>query len=248
MSAESPSTTTPRRWRLRFTLRVLLVVVAAVCVFLAIWTQRARQQRRVVERLRQSSRTTIHYDFQFKNGRARIDDRSGQYEESKVPAFLREAFGTDFFHTLTAVYSSDPKIIKELPDLPSLELLSLDSDSLVDSDLAPVPEIHGLRSVFIQGDIRNPHSTTHVSDDSLAMIPRLRHIKEVFLCGDGFTRQGIISLASARNLEWVWLEGCTAGVDRSALDALKNLPRLRYLHVSQGRGRERKTVEEWSPE
>src|SRR5262245_11051759 len=105
--------------RLRFTLRLLFLVFALICGLLAWWTQRARAQRQVAQKLSQLSDTSFQYDYQFKNGGGRIEHRTGKYKESRVPEILLRTFGVDFFHSLTVVYTSNPAAIKELTALPS---------------------------------------------------------------------------------------------------------------------------------
>src|SRR4051812_10801957 len=105
------------RPQLRFTLRLLLAAVTVLCVALGIWTHRARVQRQLVERIRQSG-GDVTYDLQSSVGGVGLGPLH-------VSSLLIPWLGNDFFHDVSDADVREAKLIRELPRLRNLACLHI---------------------------------------------------------------------------------------------------------------------------
>src|ERR1051326_8272874 len=95
------------RW-LRFSLRTLLLLVMALCVWLGIQVNAARRQREAVAVLEKAGATVI-YDYQVAMPPAgtawlrRVVNPDRQ-QLPPGPAWLRQQIGDDYFRTVVSVF------------------------------------------------------------------------------------------------------------------------------------------------
>lgn len=213
----------PRRWWPRFTLRVLLALVTLLCIGLGWWTQRAREQRRVVQ-LIEAGGGMVCYER---------DGPEPAYEPGSFKGWLVERMGRDYFEGIVAAYLHDRKLLRHLPTLRSLRQLHVYDHNLKDEDLATVGRCRELRVLYVsEGELPgNDQSRTQLGDQSLRVIARLEKLEVVELHGTDFTRSGIEALATAPSLQTLVIGLCDASVEARDFDKLRRLGRIKSLQA-----------------
>jgi hypothetical protein len=221
MSTESPSR---RRTIFRFTLRILLVAMTALCLGLGVWTHRAREQRRIVERIQQWG-GMVCYE---RDGPEAPEPRNFAVE------WLAGALGRDYFERVDEVLIHDRATIEHAVQLPRLKALRSYDIALTDQDLEPLVRCRYLKSLMIRdshfhGDQTLPKS--RITDKSLALIAELPMLEVAELHGTGFTRVGIDALARSPRLTSLEIGLCDSSVVASDFDDIKRIGRIRSLRA-----------------
>jgi hypothetical protein len=200
--------------RLRFTLRLLLAGITLLCVALGIWTHRAREQRRIVERIREHG--VVFYDYKLSSYLPLgVFKETEPVFESPFPQWIVATLGEDFFHPVIVVQTFDPLILEDLTRLRRLKSLSICSESIDDRQFTPVGRIPSLEYLDA-----GPYGTSFdpiprvapIGDESLRVIGQLPRIRCIHLFGKGFTAAGLASLARAHLLQEVQLCYCDQSV------------------------------------
>jgi hypothetical protein len=125
-----PISTKPRRGWLRISLRTLLLVVAAIAVWLGVQVNRATNQRRAV-RMVGDRGGLVHYVHQCRTRPVQLGDfyPSSAFDptiEAAGPAWLRRFLGEEYFQDVIYVNleghvasegDADAKLIAALPTL-----------------------------------------------------------------------------------------------------------------------------------
>ena len=112
MTPTSPPPPSRPRIRLHFTLRLLLATLTLLCLALGWWTHRAREQQRLVVRIRESG-GRVEYDYQ--RSEQFIRSLKKWQSVSQVPKWLLDLLGEDYFHEVIEVWISDPSLLSDLP-------------------------------------------------------------------------------------------------------------------------------------
>jgi hypothetical protein len=216
-----------RQWRLRFTLRIVLATITILCVWLAIHTQRARMQQRIVRQVR-SNFGRVYYDYQMCGGTPRDF-------ASPIHPTLIKLLGEDFFHTVVEVHvRGDSSVLAELHSLWWLNRLGILKESLTDEELAPIAELKSLRSLAIQSDQHNSTDypdTTRIGDRSLALIGQMPALEEAYIEGYQFTAEGLAALARSPSLRSVYVGVCDASVDTQVAEPFLQAGRVKSLRI-----------------
>jgi hypothetical protein len=214
------NSTRPRRLWPRFTLRVLLVFVTLVGVGLGYWTHRAREQRRIVERIEQGG-GMVCYE---RDGPDAPEPRYFAVE------WLAKVLSRDYLERVVSANVHDREIVRDLGRLRSLESLLITND-LSDDDvvaLARCRNLHVLQIVNVDG---TAVPKVQISDKSLHVISRLPKLQIARLNGQGFTREGIDALATSTTLRDLFIRHCDPSVTASDFDHLKRSGHLDVLNV-----------------
>ena len=212
-----------RRW-FQYSLRTLLLAVAAISVWLAIVTSAASRQRRAVAQIR-GLEIRIVYDYQL-----RSDLREDPNAIAPGPTWLRSAIGDDYFQTVVGVKAPSlwaatrrypnpvgGAALQAIGRFTKLRVLDLNRTSITDAGLACITPLKSLESLCL--------FSTHGSDAGLAYIGELKSLKELDLNSTQITDAGLVHLRGLANLESLNLAG-TKISDRG----LENLgPLLRSL-------------------
>ncbi|HEX5102945.1 MAG TPA: hypothetical protein VFV87_03995 [Pirellulaceae bacterium] len=173
MSPTSKSKTPAcRRFWPRFTLGVLLVAVTVVGIGLGIWTHRARDQRRIVKHIRETS-GDVAYAWE-----PHVSPQHGTVS-SPVPAWLLDRLGEDFFHSVDRAYGGNEVDLAQVSRLTHLRVLEIGKSDLTDSELKCVTRLHSLKELIIHQDQRNPQygGTTKITNRSLALLAQMSQLE-----------------------------------------------------------------------
>ncbi|MGH7139143.1 MAG: hypothetical protein ACREHD_25635, partial [Pirellulales bacterium] len=141
----------PRRPRLQYGLRSLLLATLVVCLALGWYVERVRRQRQAVAALREAG-AGIDYSA---SGDPFADDAllenpttCGEWLEFYTPTRLRGALGIDFFRRVESVDLGEadeiPPVLDQLRDLAGVRRLSLGIGLAVDDDLRVVGDLEDL--------------------------------------------------------------------------------------------------------
>lgn len=226
-------------YRLRFTLRVLLAAMGIVCVALAVWTQRAREQRRIADGIAKAY-GSFTYDFEPQPTPKMYERRS------PLPAWLVERLGEDFFHSIVRAHVRGEVDLAQVARLSSLTDLTIWKEDLTDEQLLHVARLRGLTRLVIQSDKHQSlpgdyPDTTRITDRSLSLIAGLPHLEEVYLDGTHFTAAGLAQLARSASLRKVYVRFCDESVTADAaipFDAAGRVTKLTIRKWTPGKGEE----------
>jgi len=211
----------PRRdSRLRFTLRGLLALVTLLCIVLSVWTHRARQQRRLIESIRFAG-GDVHYDFQL------WGDPSKQ-TQSRIPRWILDRLGEDYFHEVTEVTVKDPALLPALTRFRRLECLTIFNRSLSDASTPPLARLRKLKALSVYpddwGGAVGP-VVTDVGDGTLAMIAELPTLELANVMGSRITSQGLELLARSKSLRHLQIVSYDSSVDGEAAEPFRRMGR-----------------------
>ena len=127
-----------RRW-FRFSLRTLLVVIALLCIWLGIITQRANKQRTAVVAVRNAGGKAHYYNGYNDSGEILTGYRP------HGPEWLLNLLGYDYFGDIIEVELDDKQItdelVAQLKNLQELRQLSLRGVPITESALAQLSEL-----------------------------------------------------------------------------------------------------------
>lgn len=208
---DSPSRTKPIRTRLRFTLRLLLAVVTVLCICLAVWTHRAREQRRLVGRISTSG------------GKVKYDS------ELSIPTLFITWLGDDYFRDIVEAEICDAALLSELPRLHMLECLHINSHQVTDDDFAPVARLRRLKGIDIYGDYEDPN--TQIGDRSLALLAELPVLELVNLESSRVTAINLTLLTRSKSLGKLYVASPDESIDESAAEPFRQC--MSYLCIRQ---------------
>ena len=213
----------PSRVRLRFTLRLLLAGITLLCLALAIWTHRAREQRRVVERIRASG-GSVQYNYETAI-RLIGGPRPGWRGLSPVPRWLLNRLGEDYFHEVVEASITDASLLVDLPRFDHIECLHINSHALTDEEFAPVAKLRRLKAIDICGDKEDPNA--QITDRSLVILANLPDLELINLESSRVTAAGLASLARSQSLEKLYV----ASPDESMSDRAAEPLREQMTHL-----------------
>lgn len=221
----------------QFSLRGFLVVVAAICVWLAYATEGARRQHRAVAVL--DPIASIAYDDdEDADGLPEFQTRRERQRNSRAVSWLEARLGKDYFHRvigvmilrqhiepqhlmairelrsiryleLAACESVDDRVLAQLCKLPHLYDLSLNSASITDDALRYVSHFNDLEWLDLTATQINGSGFKHLNE-----LPRLSALS---LYATAVDDQHLDELAELRTLEVLYLgktHVTTAGVTR----------------------------------
>ena len=201
------------RKMVRFRLSTLLVILAVAAIWMALISNRARNQQLAIAWL-QSQGATVRMDWQFIREQG-IDRFIGKSNHSPPgPTWIRRRLGDDYFQTVIGIEGS----IEDLQRISCLtELRWL---NLRNSQLANIEELAHFRRLE-----RLTLCNTQVSDIS----PLRDSVRLESLHLTGSPVEDLSALTHASELQELGLNG----TDVIQLDSLPQLPKLRILHVDR---------------
>jgi hypothetical protein len=216
-----PPTPALRRPRFRFTLRLLIAFVTLVGLALGFWTHRAREQRRLVQRIRASGGKVAYDSHQMR--------RKPLFVQSVVPRAIIDLLGEDYFHDVVEAEIFDPALLVELPRLSNLSGLHINSHQLTDDDFAPIARLRRLRGIDIYGDKED--FNTQIGARSMKLLAELPELELINLVSSRITASDLAVLAQSKSLEKLNVASPDESLDALAADPFRE--RLSHLFISR---------------
>jgi internalin A len=178
-----------RRW-LRFSLRAVLVAIAIIAVLIWIPIQRAKTQKRAVEKIRDLG------------GVVKYDSVKSPGSQPPPLLWLHQLLGDDFFYNVWDVTFENSEINDEdlncLRDFSRLENLALRGcKNLTDAALAPCKGLATLRYVDFSG--------TNLGDQAIAQLRGCLQIGGLNAEDTKLTDAGLVDVSAFPNLRVLWL-------------------------------------------
>ena len=248
----------PRRRRLRFSVRALMLLVLMVAVILGRQVNQARRQRDAVAAIRRYG-GWVQYDYEF------INDTFIFRRTPLAPKWLRRRLGDEYFQDVYGVdlayqraggtgrwqenpHSSDD-VMAHLEAFPRLRVLRVHKGQATDAAMKHVGNLTSLEELTMEdaevGDtgvaclkgLRNLKnidiSNSRMTDAGLGCLSRLPKVEELGLQGHRFTDAGLSSLSGRTNLKGLYLGLGGAGITDAGMSHLKGLANLETLDLQK---------------
>ncbi|HVX13664.1 MAG TPA: leucine-rich repeat domain-containing protein [Pirellulales bacterium] len=194
--------------KLRFPLRLMLVLVTALCIAMGVWIAPRERQRRVVAAI-EALEGTVDYV-----------DRNQRGEESFLVTLLRRWLPPVYFDEIIEVNLADTRITDEglaqLQELSSLESLYLDNTKVTDAGLVHVRRLASLQELRV--------GNTEVTDVGVPHLLGLTSLRVLNLDNTQITDAGLARLQGIKSLNYLTLNG-TKITPEGAGKFFKALPR-----------------------
>lgn len=210
----------------QYRLRTLLVLMAAIAVWLGVISSRARRQKYVVDRIRALG-GMVDYDFQ-----KRIGGHWGTFNFKNPPPgpdWLRRLAGDDYFETVVAIIlqnrpvkDGDLALLDRLPNANALEFIAWDHVQISNDGMAHFERFHELRGLNLAGD--------EIDDRGLVHLRQLTNLRYLILVGTKITDAGVPNLQGLVNLEDELGLSYTQITDAS-VKYFKNFKKLRSIDL-----------------
>ena len=191
--SEGPKT---RRLWFRWSLRTLLVVIAVLCVAVAVPVNRASRQRRAVARLHEI------------DGIERYDYEVTPKGPPPKLAWLRNLLDIHFFDTVTIVFfigsNAHGADLKVLGEFPHLAFVNMEQSNVTGDDLAYIEHLRNVKSFGLGGS-----NATNVALEHVCRMPQVESITvDLFNRGASkVTDKGLVPLAQLKKLSSLALNG-----------------------------------------
>jgi hypothetical protein len=225
------------RW-FRFSLRTLLLLITALCVWLGIQINAARRQRDAVAAMIKAGGTVV-YDYQVAPARNTSGFPRGlrmpySIDTDKLPpgnSSLRSLFGDDCFRTVIAVIVPEPNpalqktTVDQLAELGKLKEFILFSPGadLHDNDLAALAELGQLETLQVM--------RARINGSVLRWLRNPARLKELFLCDTDVDDTAMEHIGRMTALERLMLDG--THITDAGLARLHGLKRLEFLSLGK---------------
>jgi hypothetical protein len=242
-----------RRWR-RFSLRTLLVVMTATCVWIGVVTNRANRQQRAVEAFTRRG-ASINYSYQEHPSPVPSSTFNIDYDyrtQTPGPEWLRRLIGDKYFVTPVSLRIFQPAIVTDgamplIGDLPHLERLRVTDLTLSSSELVHLRQLPRLKLLTFSGNSISPTEASpdfeflsrmsqlevfsidapQFGDDQMKSLANCSQLRQAFLQETTVGDAGLAQLAHMRNLQMLNL--MRTKVTDAGMKHLARLPKLTYL-------------------
>jgi hypothetical protein len=240
----APICAIPRRRWVRYSLRTLMVLVTALCVWLTINVNAARRRADAVVAIHKAG-GTVWFDYQLVpaklgNGNG-VNVGSGLSVDPNAlqtaPAWLRHIFGDDFFRTAVsvqliatkAVIQSNLTQLAQLPELKAIDLTINPSDSRF-----PWPESEEGLAVLGQLTKLKIVAFDAVDPTSLACLERTTELEELSLQSTPLNGNAMRQIGKLQRLRKLTLQYCDP-VDNDGIEHLAGLDKLEVIGICNTR-------------
>jgi hypothetical protein len=236
-----------RRWY-QFSLRALLLLMAAFALWLGITVHRVRQQEEAIHTVLHLG-GTVYYDYQSEqdsSGRTFIDPQA----PPSGPAWLRAVVGEEYFREVTDVSLRDTKVsdaeLEFLAKLPRLETLDLSNTPVNSDGLVHLRKLRQLRGLSLCNTDVDDSGMKHIGrltslqrlslwntkigDDGLEPLSGLTDMRNLVLDGTDVSDEGLKHLQGMADLE-EWLGLVDTQVTDAGLHNLEHLSKLKELNL-----------------
>ncbi len=210
-----------RRWRgyLRFSVRGLILLVLVICGWLGWIVRSARIQREAVAAIERDGGLVSYESRQMTKPRHR-------FRKPHSTNWLVNAIGVDYFERVVEVrFPSSARHPDEdfiqVGRLPTLVILSIDSQNLTDAGMAQLSGLTKLSYLSL------PNS--QITDRGLVHVKGLTELSNLCLRGTRVTDAGLVHLKGLTKL--TELDLGSAGVSDTGVADLRGLTNLRTLNL-----------------
>lgn len=215
-----PEEPSPKSWRyrLRFSVRALMIFVLILGGILGWIVYEAHVQHEAVVAIRRSG-GGVGYDWDWRNGRF---IRNGK---PWCPKWLVDLIGVDYFGSPVVVWfpgkegGSDADLV-HIGRLARLDTLDIRSPKVTDKGLSHSGEMNSLHTLHLGG--------TAISDAGMEHIRRLTSLEWLSLAGTRISDAGIEHLKGLTNLRELGLQG-TEATDSGMKELQQALPKLKIV-------------------
>ena len=192
-----------RRW-FQYSLRTMLVAVAALCVWFAILAKRVEDQKRAVAAIEAVGGKAV-YDFEWPFTYPFAEQPPG-------PVWLRKLLGDDYFRTAVGAVFQDgqDEDLEKLRDLSVVKVVMLEGDRFTDNALVRLEAYPELEYVHLICP-----GVTDAGLSSLEKLPKLRSL--ALWANERVTDRGIAGLKKLHALQSI----SGANISEEAIDDLK---------------------------
>jgi Leucine-rich repeat (LRR) protein len=226
------------RSRLRFSLRTLLLLIAALAIYFGNLCYRSQQQKRIVALLEKLDTNSVGY--------------SPSLDHVWAPAWLRRAVGDDYFANVTAIhlYSGTnsknlSEIINQLSQLPKLHTVYLWDAKVTDDDFRQLTKLTqvsclgfrftwenitgvGLKYLIGMKNISQIDlSGTNIDNAALQYLPHFPALRTLSVGETHINDDGLCHLKDCLQLEDLTLFQCICS--GNGLKAIAGCPKLKKL-------------------
>ena len=234
------------RFVIRFSLRVMMIVVLVVGSGLGWVVQRARIQREAVAGVKRAG-GSAWYDWQWKGGRPdrnsldviptpeqprrymmqfELNHWLDQYNASQTSSksWRMPDLGAEYFGNVVLISLGPHGIDADLGPIGSLdrlEILDLNSSAVTDAGMVHLKGLSNLQILYL--------NDTHIGDGGMAYLASLTSLKSLDLSNTEITDAGLVQLAGLSGLEELYV-GNTRVTD-AGLAHLKNMTALGKLDL-----------------
>ena len=211
----------------RFSLRTFIVALTSVAILAGIHTQRVRTQRELAAEIQGH----IYYDYLIPTGNLEDFDANA---DSRVPRFLLDHLGVDFFHSIVGVSTRvgagpnerNPSVqdnevsLAQLAQLADLRMLLITAERVRDRDLSALQRLKDLEQLQLS-------KAHHLTDAGVEEIVKNKNLRYLRIDHSRITDKAVSILAGLPNLESLYLQHNAITSDALAqLRGLKKLTRL----------------------
>lgn len=180
----TPSAPPKPRRRFQYSLRTLLLLFLLASVVLSWFTvrmQRATRQRAAVTTITSLGGMVVFDD--------EPEDMLAARTGSRVPRWLRQLLGDDFFHTAVRVVAFNDASMEAVPHLPALRRIDFVGSPATDAGLVHVRGLRRLQRLNL--------ADTQITDAGLEHLTGLTQLRELCLRGTAVTAAGVQRLQEA---------------------------------------------------
>ncbi len=223
------------RMRFQYSIRSLLLLVVAVslpCSWFAVEMKKAREQRAIVDGIRQLN-GEVQYDW-------RIDAIGDELPNSQAPQLhgCRAVLGDDFLSNVSLVNlktaNATAADLNQLPNLSQLRILWIHDLQVSDTVLEQLKKLDHLEELELVGSC--------VTDARLEQLRWLKQLRRLGLDSAPITDAGLVVLAGLPNLQSLFLNYPPNITDQGVEKLHQMLPRcqiVRRKYISTDTHRER---------
>jgi hypothetical protein len=246
MSDSSQPSPTRRRFKLQFTLRMLLVVTAVLALWLNFQLDRARRQQAAVKAI-QAYGGMVRYDFEPEDPKLR--------KPPPEPKWLVDLVGVDFLHNIEAVNFNcqfkdgqrvensreTADILQELQDLPGLKSIMIQGSQATNESMKTVARLDSLEELwvfthyFMEGN-KQRASRPKLTDQGITQLAILKRLRILYIDDAPLGDRALATISQFQRLENLTLQGPGYAFSDEGLAALARLQHLRTLRFDLGYG------------
>ena len=245
--------TKPKRRWFRFSLRSLLVLVTAFCVWLGWEVNATRRQKEAVQAIVKAG-GTIGYDFQmipnaiygkllrgsrppYESGLFSTKYHLDQNAIPSPPAWLRDNIGNDFFRNVASVSFLRASAVKPMTDIEHIAKLPALKQFYLLGGYPNREEYPKIQSVDFTAlaDLKCLEALTifnfRLDGPVLARFRSLGRLTHVSLCNTGFDDAAMEQVGRMINLEYLWLDH--THVTDAGIAHVQRLTNLKVLYLNE---------------